>query len=265
MPKVGVVISMLEKHDLTRKCIDSVITHAGIDCDIVVIDDGSIVPYKDDRVKIVRFDKPHGNTHSMNEGIKFFDNKYDYIVNLDNDVILTHNAFKYLVDVMEANPILALVGSARLRKIDGRMILIGQGIDLIGRAEEVEMSKDDTDACIWLSGCSVMLRSSVIREIGMYDKRFKNYCQDAEWCLRAILNDYRSAVVHMSRVYHLGSGTIEKTGNTLIDDRNVLLKIVSCDRTQEILRVLPLDHKLNQWGKLTFNMFNKPKENHVKP
>ncbi len=260
MPKVGIVISMYNKNDLTHKCIDSIFANAGIKCDIVVVDDGSAIPYKDDRVSIIRFEEPHGNTHSMNAGILFFDNKYDYIVNLDNDIVLKPNAIKYLTDVMEANPNIALASSVRYTDIKGKTWLLGQGIDLHGRAAVVEEDYEDTYSCHWICGCSVMLRTSVIRQIGIFDKRFKNYCQDAEWCLRATANDYHVAMVCKSRVIHEGSGTITDINTRLGDDRKTLLKIISCHGMNTILKELPIDKSNNVYGRIRFSVYPKLKD-----
>ena len=261
MPKVGVVISMHGKNDLTRQCVDKVFENAGIECDIVVVDDGSEVMYEDDRIHVLRFNEAHGNTHSMNAGIAFFDNNHKYIVNLDNDAFLEPDAIKNLVTVMDFHPEVAIAGSARFTKDDdGVMRLMGQGVDLHGGANSLDEADITTYLCHWTCGCSVIMRTSVIREIGMFDKRFKNYCQDSEWCLRAMLNDYKVALVCNSKVRHLGAGTLTAEGSTIEADRRVLLRILSCAGMNEILDKLPLEYAKNKYGRVTFNVYTKIKE-----
>ena len=102
-----------------------------------------------------------------------------------------------------------------------------------------------------------MLRSSVIKEIGMFDKRFKNYCQDSEWCLRAMTHGYDIATVYSSRVRHLGSSTLTNYETTLEADRQTLLKILSCYGMQKILEAFPLNAMTKEYGRITFDTFNK--------
>ena len=257
MSRVGVIISMLNFNELTDKCVDSVIKNAGVDCNILVIDDGSKKPYDRTGIHVMRFDEPHGNTHSINTGIMFFDNKYEYIMNLDNDVELAPNAIKELVDIMDAQPSIAIAGSMRIRERDGKKIYCGQMLDTRGNCASANEG-DMANLCLWVSGCSVLMRSSIIQEIGMFDKRFDNYCQDAEWCLRAIMNDYSVAIVPRSVVYHVGEITMQTNLINNLGDKEKFMKILSGKWLQDILEHLPLDITKGLYGRLKYDTFNKP-------
>ncbi len=258
MPKIGVIISMLNLSDLTDKCVNSVIANAGIDCDIVVVDDGSTVPYSHAGVEIIRYEKPNGNTHSINAGIKFFDNKYDYIMNLDNDIELAPNAIKELVDVMEEQPSIALAGSLRILYQDDKEIKRGDSFDLLNGTCASMEAGDMARLCFWVSGCSVLIRSSVIQEIGMFDKRLMNYCQDSEWCLRAITKGYDIAVVPKSVAYHVGQITMHSNKIALKDDQRIFMDIIGSAKMRDILECLPLSLTDNLYGRISFDTFNKP-------
>jgi hypothetical protein len=258
MPKVGVVISMLNFNDLTEKCVDSVLDNINLGDKIIVIDDGSKVPYIDSRIKVIRFDNPHGNTSSMNIGIMYcLDNLCDYIYNLDNDTELEPNAIKELVDVMEMQPNLAVAGSIRRQILNGKEQYVGRSLDMIKGCAESTKPNTNPFLCYWISGCSIMMRANVIREIGMFDKRFKNYCQDCEWCLRAFANGYTNAVVPKSIVKHIGEITMHSTLSNHLPDKEEFIRIISGKYLNDILKYLPLDASTNEYGRLTFDTFNQ--------
>jgi GT2 family glycosyltransferase len=257
MAKVGVIISMLNFNDLTDKCVESVLAQVDVDCDIVVVDDGSKVSYAHEGVQIIRYEEPHGNTHSINAGIKFFDNKYKYIMNLDNDIELEPNAIKELVTVMESQPSVAIAGSLRITNRNGKEIRFGHSIDLRGSCITLK-SSCIAYLCFWVSGCSVLMRSSVIQEIGMFDKRFENYCQDAEWCLRALINDYSVAMVPRSIAHHVGEITMTTNLINNLKDKEMFNKILSSKVLGDILAHLPIDFTTGLCGRLAYDTFNKP-------
>ena len=264
MSKVGVVISQYNLGDLTKKCVDSVLNStichpaSHYPCEVVVIDDGSEIPYVDDRVKIIRYDTPHGNTHSMNAGIMHFINDCDYIYNLDNDTEVEPYAIEALMKTMDANPNIALAGSIRIQTINGRTVRLGESADLIrGMASNVPETAE-TKGCLWVAGCSVMLRSSVIREIGMFNKRLINYCGDAEWCLRAIINHYDVVIVPKSVVKHVGQITMHTYNVKIAPDWAEYYSILSCERMRLILKTLPLDAVTRECGRLKYDTFIEP-------
>jgi GT2 family glycosyltransferase len=262
MPKVGVVISMLNFPELTTQCVASVLSSnkGKYDIEIVIIDDGSDIPYHYPDVTTLRFDKPNGNTHSMNAGIEYFTNigGVDYIYNLDNDTIVAPEAISELVKVMEKQPNLAAACSARLTEINGVMKKLGRSVDLIRGACEPCFDNDTTALIHWGAGCCMMMRTDVIRQIGMFDRRFKNYCQDSEWQLRALMNGYTVAIVPSSEVRHIGEVTMHANLINNMPDNEIFMKILSGAYIQEILEYLPLDAETRKYGKLTFDTFNKP-------
>lgn len=251
---------MLNFNDLTQKCVDSVITNAGMDCSILVVDDGSKIPFHDDRVTTLRFDEPNGNTHSMNAGIDYFYNigGVKYIYNLDNDIEIGVDAIKELVDVMELQPNLASASSARVTEINGTLLKIGRSVDLLRGAADKVYDNDETALIHWAAGCATMLRTSVIREIGMFDKRLKNYCGDAEWQLRALCHGYTNVIVPKSVVRHLGEVTMHANLVNNMPDEAELIRIISGSYMQEVLKYLPLDAQIRKYGKITFDTFIKP-------
>ncbi|TDT73125.1 GT2 family glycosyltransferase [Litoreibacter halocynthiae] len=57
----------------------------------------------------------------------------------------------------------------------------------------------------WLAGASMMMRRSVLDEIGLFDETFFLYFEEADLCARARSSNYSIHYVYESRVMHLGS------------------------------------------------------------
>ena len=60
----------------------------------------------------------------------------------------------------------------------------------------------------WVSGASMAFRREVWETAGPLDERFRFYCQDIEFCLRARKGGWRVAIVENARVAHAIGGTV---------------------------------------------------------
>ena len=59
----------------------------------------------------------------------------------------------------------------------------------------------------WLAGASLMMRSSVLDEIGLFDEKFFLYFEETDLCRRAALAGWPTDYVVESRVMHIGSAS----------------------------------------------------------
>jgi hypothetical protein len=257
--KVAVVIPMYNFPEMTQECIGEVIKNVEMDVDIAVVDDGSITPFVDDRVKIIlRHDENKGFTAAMNAGIIWCNNRYEYILTLNNDTLPEKGWLKPLVDVLDNDKEVAIAGSTKITKRDPYLVE-NTAIDLLfgWHMYTTEDLTEDIVYCVWFGLTSALMRSSVIREVGLWDKRFRNHCSDNEFCYRCIMAGYRIALVPKSKVFHLHEVTTRHSGvNTQEDGLKLLDKIRGTDM-QRILDTLPLDHGNNNWGKLMMEIYSK--------
>lgn len=63
----------------------------------------------------------------------------------------------------------------------------------------------DVEPCAWLDGSTIMLRSSALQAVGLYDESLYIYCEDADLCLRLERAGWRCAVVR-------AAGAEQRTG-----------------------------------------------------
>jgi len=265
MNKICAVIPMYGLNELTDKCVNLVLENAGMEIDIVVVDDGSPIPYQENptnscRVKVLRLEQNSGYTNATNQGILWCGDRYKYIHLLNNDIIPHKDFIKLLYEFMEEDYVTGIASSVRLNKMDGKFITELWGVDLI-RGYQAILNGWENDlppaTCDWLPICSSLVRLDMIREIGLLDKRFRNHCSDSDYCIRANMNKWNVTVVPSSKVEHTHQ-TTTKTLNVIPDiDQKLFIEKLAGVQYQQLMNKMPLDCSSNTWGKIEFSTYKK--------
>ena len=152
----------------------------------------------------------------------------EYVLLLNSDTIVHEGSMSALVDFMDAHPKAGIAGSQLLSpegKIQASPFLftgIGSELDRglrLGVASRFLTGKLTIDhskpgPAEWLAGASLILRSSMLREIGLLDEGLYTYFDDIDICLRAKRAGWESWYVPESKVIHLeGASTGIKGSN----------------------------------------------------
>lgn len=145
----------------------------------------------------------------------------DYVYILNSDAFPAPDAIRALLRYLEAHPDVGLAGS-HIHGLDGaphttafRFPSIGSEFEgaactgivtrllrnsVIAPPLPVQTSRVD-----WLAGASVMIRQSVLDQIGLFDETFFLYFEETDLCRRAALAGWPTVYVVESRVAHVGS------------------------------------------------------------
>ena len=265
MSRVVVVIPQYGKEEYTRKCVELVKQNYGTGepIEILVVDDGSEVPFVDSTINVIRLDKNSGFTAASNAGILWAQYRNaDYVLLLNNDTEPESGFLKELLDVMEADPKLGIAASVRrhLNRPQGAIELCGS--DLI-RGYQYFIDEDKIPQpsipipCNWVPLCSGLIRMDMIREIGLLDKKFRNHCSDSEYCLRSKIHHWEVVVVPKSIVVHHLSVTTT-ANNILVDtDQKLFLEQLAGLPYAQIMQAMPLDGEAKTYGRLSFEVYKK--------
>lgn len=260
MSDICVIIPMFNKAEMTKKCISMTVENAGMDVDILVVDDGSEVPFEDERVFVLRIDENLGFTNAVNEGMLYCRDDYKYLHLLNNDTEPEMDFIKTLYDVMEADFVVGIASSSRVHAREGGSHYIeNYGVDLV-RGYQMVSDSDLQEPIIyvdWLPTCSSLLRMRMVREIGLLDPQFRNHCSDAEYCLRANMNEWNVALVPNSRVlHHWSQTTMENKVDPGEDQKKFIAKLAGL-KYAELMKRVPLDCENKTYGSLQFTTYNK--------
>lgn len=260
MSRVLVVIPMFGKHEYTERCIQSCKENAGIQHDILVVDDGSEEPFHNYDVNVLRLDKNVGFTEATNQGFLWAGDRYEYIHMLNNDTEPEKDFLKLLVEFMDENPVVGIAGSVRRLIGEEKINLELYGADLIRGYQMMceELPKEEVIFTHWVPLCSALIRHKMMRYIGLLDKMMRTWCSDNDYCIRANFNGWNVALVTRSIVKHHHQVTTGKHINVgVTQDQKVLIEKMAGVNYAELMRNIPLDCEQNTFGKLNFEVYKK--------
>ena len=251
---------MFNRNEMTDTCVELTIERAGVDCDILVVDDGSEENYDNVKVNVLRLEENSGFTNAVNKGILWCADIYKYVHLLNNDTEPEFDFIKHLYEVMEADNGIGIASSSRIHKNNDEFLYIeNYGLDLV-RGHQLISKMDLPSEVIdveWLPTCSSLIRMDMIREIGLFDKRFRNHCSDAEYCVRARMWDWRVVLVPKSRVLHHWSQTTMANHINPEDDQRKFIGKLAGLQYAELMKRMPLDCEKKTYGQLQFMTYSK--------
>lgn len=209
---------------------------------VFLVDNGStdgslekLRPFADENIEIIETGKNLGFSGGNNVAVeKALAEKFDFILLLNNDTTVNPDFLSELVRVAEGDPKIGIVGSKiyfydnpkRIWYGGGKFTWFGGGRHL--QYEEIDKNPEESNPkeTGYMTGCSFLIKSEVVRKIGGLDERFFLYYEDTDWSLSAKEVGYKIVYAPSSKVYHKVSRTASQIGDPIIHYyhiRNALL------------------------------------------
>ena len=247
MKKIAIIVLNWKQPKLTVETITSIlkINHSSFIYEIVLIDNGSPdnslkifnKKYKNNNlIKILDTKSNLGYVGGNNFGINYaLENNFDFIILLNNDVIVDQN---FLEELLKESNHYDILGPKiyfapgfefhedRYQKKDlGKVIwslggkidwnnIYGSNISIDkvdhGQFEKINENID------FISGCCLMASRGVFKTIGLLDKNYFMYLEDVDFCQRAKRSNLKLACIPKSVIWHINSGS-SKSGGDLHD------------------------------------------------
>jgi GT2 family glycosyltransferase len=171
---------------------------------------------KDRKPVIINTGKNLGFAGGNNVGIKYaIENVGDYILLLNNDTVVERGFLEELVKAAEEKDA-GIVGGKIYYYNDretiwykgGKLIwVLGGGIHY-GKGKH-EANKDSAiHEVTFITGCMMLIKKSTIERIGLLNESYFLYCEDADYCARALKNHIKMAVNLSSVIYHKENSTL---------------------------------------------------------
>jgi len=190
--KISVIIPNCNGRDLLAKNLPVVIKNCP-ECEIIIIDDGSIdesvklLKAKFKSVKIIENKKNEGFAESVNIGVK--NAKDDLVLLLNTDVVPRKDFLKKAVDHFEkkGNKNLFAVGLCDISHEDGRQVKRGRGGASFEKGFLTHFAAPvESGPTLWVSGGSGLFDRQKFLELGGFDNAFAPfYWEDIDLCYRA--------------------------------------------------------------------------------
>lgn len=189
--------------------VDSESKRAGQD---VILDDFP-------NARLIIFKENIGYAKGINAGISASSGQYILILN--PDIIVTGGVIKKMVDFIENNQTIGILGPQLLDfngtvqrsyfrfytpfTILARRTFLGK-LPFFKKAQEnflmLETDPDQIQYPGWIMGSALMISRKAIEQIGVMDERFFLYFEDVDWARRFWENGYKVAYYPEAKMYH---------------------------------------------------------------
>lgn len=227
MPRLAAVILNYNRADLLADCLASIYAHpTRCALDVWVVDnnssDGSAAMVRDrfPQARLIESPVNGGYSHGNNLALRPIaaDPAVDYVLLLNNDTVVPANVFDGLVDYLETHPEAGAVGP-KLLLPDGSLDLACRrsfptpevsfyrmtGLSWLfprsprfGRYNLTYLDPDQETEVDALVGACMLVRASILREVGLLDEQFFMYGEDLDWAYR--IKQYGWRIVYYPRV-----------------------------------------------------------------
>ncbi len=236
-PSVAAVVVTYNNPEATLACIESLLVTGYDGLEVVVVDNGSMGEAATlearfgDRVKTIRPGRNLGFGPGANLGIEWaLARNSDYVWILNNDTTVPPGTIERLVAAMEADPGIGVaspqIAAPEGPEAPGGIWFAGGVLDL--RRGETRHLVDPLPAGAvvaseFLTGCALMIRSRVLREVGTFWERLFLYWEDTDLDLRVRRAGWKTCVVADAWVRHEIHGAAPNRVVAYYHFRNALL------------------------------------------
>lgn len=218
LPQVIVIVLNWNGSADTLCCLESLekITYPA--CEVLLVDNGST----DDSVAILRRAFPQiqlietgqnlGFVGGNNVGLEYARRTgAEYALLLNNDTEVAPDFLDHLVAAAESSPKVGISGPS-IYYFDEPDTFWSAGGDIdwkrgltsmvgIGQVEQGQYGEQPRPVD-FVTGCALLIKMSVVAEVGMLDPRFFLYYEETEWCVRVSRAGYGILHVPASKIWH---------------------------------------------------------------
>ena len=221
-PKVSIIVINWNGKEDTAKCLDSLRQLNYPDFDVIVVDnassDSSVEYLKKEHpdVTYIENDFNSGWTGGNNIGAKHaIAGGAEYILTLNNDVILDKDLLKQLVDIAESDRSIGFVGP-KIYYYDKPTIIYSAGLHINynclfpfgvrkGKTDKGQFSK--IEEVNWIDDIVLLIRRDVIEKIGLYDEDYFMYVEETDLCYRAQKAGFKIIFNPKAIAWHRGAAS----------------------------------------------------------
>jgi GT2 family glycosyltransferase len=226
--KTAIIIVNWNKKQLLVECVKGLLKHEN-NRDIFIVDNGStdcsieaIREFNCSRIQLFELKKnlgfAGGNNYGINQAII---QGYDNVFLLNNDTIIDEpfihkieNIFKK-TGIKILGPVIVEGESPNIiQSAGGKIILYKSQFPYLSSTNLFKRSEEIINVD-YVVGAAMFINLSLILKIGSFDEEFfPAYVEEAEFCHRAKLNGFKSAIYFGSRIRHLGR---QSSGNKKLE------------------------------------------------
>jgi len=240
-PEVIVLILSYNGKSLLKESINSYLANFYKNFNVVVIDNGSSDGTKEyidsnfPKVKVLRTDINLKYSGGYNFGLKyaFDEQKADYVLITNNDVVADKNLISALVETGEKYKDAGfIIGKVYFHEKPDTFQTVGKKYDPvlwngghIGHEEKDTGQYDKIEERAWCDDIYWLVKRELYEKTGSYDTEFAFQGEDFDWQVRAKQHGYKIIYTPHAKLWHKESMTIGKASpfKAYYDARNPLI------------------------------------------
>jgi len=228
---VTIVIISYNTVSMTRECIQSVFKNLGqISAQVIVVDnnsqDGSTEMVENDfpEVTLIKNDNNRGFAAANNQGFEIA--KGEMVLLLNSDTIILGRVIENSITYLKNHPEVGAMG-CRVLNTDrttqltcsgfptfSRLLCFTLGLDRLSGIFDHYLlrrwHRDDERDVDVISGCYLMTRASIIKQVGPLDEDFFFFGEETDWCLRMREAGWKLRFSPIGEIIHHGGGSVKK-------------------------------------------------------
>ena len=218
--KVAVILINWNSYDLTRDTLNSMQKVTYMDLDVIVVDNGSTDESGDrleaefPEVIMIKSSSNTGFTGGNNLGFQYaLAQGYTYAMMLNNDVEVESDFLEPLVYALDENKGLGAVQPLIYFHHDKEVIWNAGSVRNSWTGETITLDYNVRDSGLerrwirknvdWLTGCAFMVRTDVLKQIGLLKEEFFIYYEDVDLSFRIRKAGFTLGYEPSSVIYHI--------------------------------------------------------------
>jgi len=218
LPQVTIIVLNWNGLNDTLDCLESLGQLDYQNYEAVVVDNGSVdgsvlvIRERFPGVTIIENGENLGYAGGNNVGLRYaMAQGADYALLLNNDTVVDPAFLRILVDAVEAEPAVGIAGPTICYHERPDVIWsAGGSIDwqrgstrMVGLDERDEGQFGAEPRTVdFVTGCAILVRRTVMEQVGLLDERFFAYYEETEWCVRVARAGYKILHVPLAQIWH---------------------------------------------------------------
>lgn len=255
-PLISIIIVNLSGKQLLLDCLKSLKKSTYKNMEVIVVDNGSVDDskeyLKEEKImgrKIILIENKEnlGFAKANNQGIKKA--RGEYILLLNNDTVTTPDFLRILLEKISKDSLIAVVqpkiifyGTRRLQS-GGAFFSPPGFLYYFGYGQDPKHPRYNKQMEIFsANGACMMIKKSVIDEIGLFDNDFFAYYEETDFCHRVWLAGYEVMYEPTAVVFHKGSQTSRKMNSEFVifhSFKNKLMSSIKNFESGTLLKLIP--------------------------
>lgn len=269
--EIVIVLVNTNGYEDTKECVLSIKEYEPKNPYVIIVDNNSDNSYLLDKIKgdyprlhIIKNTKNVGFGRANNIGINWaFKNlKFEYLLLLNNDTIITEKAISKLIPPFKRDSSIGVTTSKIMYNDNRSIVWYGGGkinykrgwpkiIDFKQKASNEGANKSKYIS--FISGCVMMFNKKALKDINGFDEDFFIYCEDTELCMRLTSKQYKLWYESKSVIYHKVQGSRGNNDTTGMNAKNPNLPFLFYHMKSN--QWIAMKKRLNRTQFYTFNIF----------